>query len=226
MALKELKITDGWLDGEIVMLGEDGMPDFGALQNGFDLARTNEIRYFVFDIPYYGGFDLRDVGLAERRALLGKVLSKSTSGQVRFSEDFVVNGSDILSSACHLGLEGVIGKRKDSPYVSGRSANWIKLKCTQRQEFVVVGYTESKARDGGIGALLLAVYDDASHLQYAGKVGTGFDNKTAKVLKESLSQHVVDKTPLFDKPRMRRVSGWCRNLQRRCPFPNGPSRVG
>ncbi|MCX5780042.1 MAG: DNA ligase D [Firmicutes bacterium] len=198
--LKELKITSGWLDGEVVMLGADGMPDFGALQNAFETASTNELHYYVFDIPYYEGFDLRDVDLGERRALLAKIISGATTRQVSFSEDFVASGSDILSSACRLGLEGIIGKRKSSPYTAGRSLNWIKLKCIQRQEFVVVGYTESKAASRGVGALLLGVYDDAHHLRYAGRVGSGFNSKTANLLKEKLTRLEADKTALFEPP--------------------------
>jgi bifunctional non-homologous end joining protein LigD len=200
LALGELKIAPAWLDGEIVMLGADGLPDFGALQQAFESARTNEIRYYIFDILFHSGYDLREAGLVERRALLAKVLSESASSQVLFSEEFVTGGSDILRSACSLGLEGIIGKRADAPYVSGRSLNWIKLKCIQRQEFVVVGYTESKGQGRGIGALLLGVYDAAGHLQYAGRVGTGFDNKTANTLKEKLSLLAADQTPLSETP--------------------------
>ena len=201
LALKELKITSGWLDGEIVVLGADGIPDFGALQNAFELSGANDIRYFLFDIPFYNGFDLRGTGLAERRELLARILPESNSGQISFSQDFGGSAADILRSACQMGLEGVIGKRRDSPYVSARSSNWIKLKCKHRQEFVVVGYTESKGENRDIGALLIGVYDDASHLQYAGKVGTGFDSKTASVLKAKLMLLAVDKAPLYEKPR-------------------------
>lgn len=197
--LQELKIASGWLDGEVVMLGADGMPDFGALQNAFETANTDELRYYVFDILFYEGFDLRDVGLGERRALLAEIFRGVAGGQVGFSEDFVANGSDILRSACRLGLEGIIGKRRDSPYTAGRSLNWIKLKCIQRQEFVVVGYTESKA-GRGIGALLLGVYDDAQHLRYAGRVGSGLNSKSANLLMEKLTRLAVDKTALVEAP--------------------------
>jgi bifunctional non-homologous end joining protein LigD len=199
-ALRDLKIAPGWLDGEIVMLGAGGTPDFGDLQKAFESAHTNEIRYFIFDMPFYAGYDLRETGLAQRRSLLAKVLSGAASSQVSFSEEFGAGGSDILRSACRLGLEGIIGKRKDSPYVSGRSLDWIKLKCVQRQEFVVAGYTEAKGQGRGIGALLLGVYDDAGRLHYAGRVGTGFDNKTAGALKEKLSLLAAGQTPLFEPP--------------------------
>jgi len=200
-ALKGLKLSPGWLDGEIVVLGNNGTPDFGALQNAFNDARTEQIQYFVFDLPFYAGFDLREVGLSERRALLASLLRESSSEQIKFSEDFKAKGSDVLHNACRLGLEGVIGKRRDSAYVSRRSANWIKLKCTQRQEFVVVGYTEPQGTRTGIGALLLGTHDQAGKLRYAGRVGTGFDTNTLTGLKKQLSRLAVDKTPLFEKPR-------------------------
>ncbi|MBE3088493.1 MAG: DNA ligase D [Chloroflexi bacterium] len=200
-ALNRLKLSPGWLDGEIVVLGKNGTPDFGALQNAFDDARTEQIQYFVFDLPFYAGFDLREVGLSERRALLASLLRESSSEQIKFSEDFKAKGSDVLHDACRLGLEGVIGKRRDSAYVSRRSANWIKLKCTQRQEFVVVGYTEPQGTRTGIGALLLGTHDQAGKLRYAGRVGTGFDTNTLTGLKKQLSRLAVDKTPLFEKPR-------------------------
>jgi bifunctional non-homologous end joining protein LigD len=200
LAVRDLKIASGWLDGEIVVLGANGMPDFGALQNAFESSVANDIRYFIFDIPFYNGFDLRGVGLAERRDLLAKIIPESSSATLSFSQDFVGRADDILRSACELGLEGIIGKLRDSPYVSARSPKWIKLKCVKRQEFVVVGYTESKGQRE-IGALLLGVYDNAGHLRYAGKVGTGFDSRTAKMLKEKLSLLATDQTPLHSKPR-------------------------
>ena len=199
--LKELALSSAWLDGELVMLGKTGVPDFGALQSALETKHLDEVQYFVFDIPFYDGFDLREARLADRRALLAQLLNTSSLGQVRFSEDFAAGGGDMLRSACELGLEGIISKRKDSFYVSGRSTNWIKLKCNQRQEFVVVGYTESQGRNGGIGALLLGVTDDAGRLHYAGKIGTGFTVETSHRLKEQLARITSDTSPLFDKPK-------------------------
>lgn len=199
--LRRLKVEPGWLDGEIVILGVDGTPDFAALQNAFESSRVGDIIYFIFDIPFYAGFDLRAVPLVARRELLKKVLSLAESGQIKFSDEFVGSGQEILQSACQMGLEGIMGKRRDSGYVSSRSANWIKLKCDRRQEFVVAGYTESKAAGRDIGALLVAYYDEEGHLRYAGKVGTGFDNKTLSMLKKKLSALAMDETPLHEKPR-------------------------
>lgn len=200
-ALRGLKIEPGWLDGEIVIIGADGTPDFAALQNAFDSARIGDIVYYVFDIPFYAGFDLRPVPLAGRRELLKKVVSLTKSGQIKFSEEFAGSAQEILQSACQMGLEGIIGKRRDSAYVSSRSVNWIKLKCDHRQEMVVVGYTESKAAGREIGALLVGFHDEEGHLRYAGKVGTGFNNKTLRMLKDKLSALAVDKTLLYEKPK-------------------------
>ena len=199
-AMKTLALPSGWLDGEIVVLGANGAPDFNALQNTFDAARTEQIQYFLFDVPYCAGYDLRSVPLVERRALLSRVLERMASPRVRFSEDFQASAGEVLEHACRMQLEGVIGKRKDSPYVSRRSSNWIKLKCTHRQEFVIVGYTDPEGSRIGLGSLLLAIHDEAGNLRYAGRVGSGFDEKTLKVLKEKLSALSVERSPLFDKP--------------------------
>ncbi len=199
--LKQLPVAPGWLDGEIVLLGDDGRPDFGALQSAFDAARTGEIVYFIFDMPFYAGYDLRQASLAARRVLLADVLQPSTSSRIRFSEDFTGSGPDILHSACSMGLEGVIGKRKGSAYVSGRSPNWIKLKCNQRQEFVIVGFTSPTSPIRGFKSLLLAMYDQDAQLRYAGKVGTGFNARNSPAITANLNRLAADKPPLFEVPK-------------------------
>ena len=140
-ALQALKLKDSWLDGEVVSLNADGLPDFQALQNAFDIGRSLDIVYYLFDAPFLHGKDLREAPVEQRRAALKSALSGSRSKLLRFSETFAANQRDIFESACDLALEGVIGKRVGSPYVSSRSADWIKLKCRLRQEFVIVGYT-------------------------------------------------------------------------------------
>ncbi|TMH13570.1 MAG: DNA ligase D [Betaproteobacteria bacterium] len=199
-AIQALKLPPGWLDGEIIVPGEHGAPDFNALQNAFDASRTEQIEYFLFDIPYFAGHDLRSVGVAERRELLRQLMKGASSPRLRFSEDFHAKPDEILRNACKMRLEGVIGKRRDAPYVSRRATSWIKLKCTQRQEFVIAGYTDPAGSRIGIGALLLAIHDDSGKLRYAGRVGTGFDSRTLKALKEKLTPLAADKTPLADAP--------------------------
>lgn len=199
-ALKELNITSGWLDGEIVILGENGAPDFGALQSAFETGRSGEIIYYVFDLLYYAGYDLREVTLTSRRILLNQILKGTTSTRLRFSENFAGNGLEIFHSACNLGLEGIMGKRKDSVYVPGRSLTWIKLKCTKRQEFIIVGYTPPSRPAQHFKSLLLGVYDEAGQLHYAGKVGTGFNQNSTAMIKDKLDHLLTDHTLLHEIP--------------------------
>src|SRR5699024_4250317 len=155
-------------------------PDFQRLQNAFDTNDTADVDYFLFDMPFCDGEDLRTRPLIERRARLKALLAGTslTSPGVLFSESFDVRGQDLLASACKLGLEGVIAKRKDAPYVSHRSNDWIKLKCSMRQEFVIGGYTAPQGSRANFGSLLLGVYDRTGTLRYAGNVGTGFSTTT------------------------------------------------
>jgi bifunctional non-homologous end joining protein LigD len=197
----KLGMASAWIDGEIVVMNEKGLPDFQKLQGAFDSSKTNDIVYFAFDLPYFGGYDLRRVPLLERRALLRKALEGNTSPRIRFSEHFEGPGAKLLENACAQGLEGLIGKRADSPYTTSRSTSWIKLKCTKRQEFVIVGYTDPKGSRTGFGSLLLAYNDENGKLRYAGNVGTGFDDHSLRLLKKQLSALETDKSPLVEVPR-------------------------
>lgn len=197
-ALQALKLKDSWLDGEVVSLNGDGLPDFQALQNAFDIGRSLDIVYYLFDAPFLNGQDQREAPVEDRRAALKAALAVSRSKLLRFSEAFTAHHRDIFESACDLALEGVIGKRLGSPYVSSRSADWIKLKCRLRQEFVIVGYTRPQGSRSGFGALLLAVNDD-SGLVYAGRVGTGFDQASLKSIYAQLTPLECSTSPL-EKP--------------------------
>ena len=199
-AIAALKLPNGWIDGEIVIEAGQGRTDFQALQNAFDTAATSDIHYLVFDLPYYADHDLRAVPVRERRNLLRSLMTTNTSGYLKFSEDFEADPASLLQAACQLRLEGVIGKRADSPYVSARSPTWIKLKCTQRQEFVIGGYTDPKGSRTGIGSLLLGVHDIQGRLIYAGNVGTGFDHKTLSDLHAKLSALKASKPPFHQLP--------------------------
>ncbi|MEQ8200519.1 MAG: DNA ligase D [Syntrophomonadaceae bacterium] len=198
--LQELKVSPGWLDGEIVIPGENGAPDFGALQGAFEAGRTGEIVYYVFDMPFYAGYDLRQASLTARRLLLADVLQDLPSSRVRFSQDFAGKGEDILRSACDMGLEGVMGKRKGAAYVSGRTQSWIKIKCSRRQEFVVAGYTPPTTAGRGFKSLVLGVHDQAGHLHYAGKVGTGFNARNSGIIMQHLERLASDRSPLAEIP--------------------------
>ena len=199
-AIARLGIGSGWLDGEIVVLNEHGLPSFGALQNAFESPRTAEMVYYVFDLPFLDGLDLRQVALMQRREILRLALNVNPQDDIRFSEAFEEPAQDLLVSAQRLGLEGVIGKRVDSPYSPGRSRNWIKLKTQLRQEFVIGGYTEPKGSRTGLGALLLGVHNAKGELQYAGNVGTGFNEKTLRDVKLRLSKLHSTQSPFANLP--------------------------
>ncbi|MCY0914421.1 DNA ligase D [Massilia antarctica] len=206
--LVRLKLPDGWYDGEIVVHDENGKPDFGLLQLAFDGSNTADIVYFVFDAPYFKGYDLRDVPLEARRALLGAALEKAPSDAVRFSSEFGTDPEELVVAACKLGLEGVIGKRRDSRYVSRRSPDWIKLKCGQRQEFVIGGYTDPQGSRAGIGSLLLGTHDKDGVLQYAGNVGSGFTQAVLNDLKDKLRALDTDESPFPPKAVAGRKHHW------------------
>ncbi len=193
--LARLQLPNGWYDGEIVVPNAQGTPDFGALQLSFDAARTEAIMYYVFDLPYFDGNDLRATPLLARRGLLQKLFAGFKSDKVKFSAEFDAPPASVLASACQLGLEGVIAKRRDSTYQSRRSADWIKLKCSQRQEFVIGGFTDPRGSRTGIGSLLLGVHNDKGELQYAGNVGTGFSDARLRELKAKLDPLVATASP-------------------------------
>ena len=201
-AVGALGLGSGWLDGEIIVNDARGVPDFNALQNAFDGSRTDSIQYFVFDLPFHDGRDLRALPLIERRALLAALLDRAPAQErVRFSQDFDSSPKELLQNACRMHLEGVIGKRADAPYVSRRSPTWIKLKCTQRQEFVIGGWTDPKGARTGLGSLLLGIHDEAGHLRFAGGVGSGFDETSLVAVKRALAAIATESTPFVDKPR-------------------------
>lgn len=205
--LKAAKLPDGWYDGEIVMLGADGQPDFNALQNAIEGGRNDAIVYYLFDCPFLAGQDLRSRAVEERRAMLQQALSETAD--IRFSQEIEAPAKHLLAKACELGLEGVIGKRRGSPYVHRRSDDWIKLKCTQRQEFVIGGYTWPDS-GAGIGALLVGQWDDAGTFQYAGKVGTGFTGEISAELRRKLDAIAVRKRPFAGPTGHDRRATWVR----------------
>lgn len=200
-ALKALGLDSAWLDGEMVVVDDNGVADFQALQNAFDTEHDERITYYLFDLPWLGGEDLRALPLQQRRATLARLLEGHASQVLRYSADFEAPVESLLDSACRLELEGLIGKRADSPYVGRRSSDWVKLKCKQRQEFVIVGYTDPKGSRNGFGALLLALHDhDSGQLRYAGKVGTGFSAATLDSIHARLKPLQTDRSPLPKPP--------------------------
>ena len=192
--VEALGIDEGWLDGEIVVLNEHGGQDFNALQNAIDESKNEGITYFLFDCPFLGGFDLRAVPLAERRAALKAALQAAPDDRIRFSDDFPASPAEVLKAACAMKFEGVIVKRRDAPYSSTRSDTWVKLKCSLRQEFVIGGYSDRANSRTEVGNLLLGVYEGGK-LRYAGAMGTGWTLATARTLKTMLKAIEVERSP-------------------------------
>ena len=183
-----LSIKSGWLDGEAVVMGPNGLPSFNDLQNAFDRVGTESIQLYLFDAPYLHGRDLRALSLRDRRAILKAALASAHSDRIRFSEDFVAPGANVLESACKMGLEGVIAKRQDAPYLHRGTETWLKLKCHHRQEFVIGGFADRSDGASQVGSLLLGVYDDEGRLRSAGTVGTGWNTQDAAAMWRTLSQ--------------------------------------
>jgi len=206
--IKRMKLPDGWYDGEIVVHDENGKPNFNLLQLAFDGSNRAQIVYFIFDIPYFKGYDLREVRLDQRRPLLQEVLEEKASDSVRFSSEFGTDPAQLVVAACQIGLEGVIGKRRDSRYVNRRSPEWIKLKCGMRQEFVIGGYTDPHGARTGIGSLLLGYYDDKGVLRYAGNCGSGFNGASLRHMRETLEAIATEENPFPPRAVPGRGNHW------------------
>ena len=187
-AVAALPVDTAILDGEAVIEDESGASSFAALQQA--LSRdTNTVAadavFYAFDLLYVDGADLRSRPLGERKERLAGLVPSGTDGTLRLSEHLEANGSAMVRHACRLGLEGVISKRRDRPYRSGRTEDWVKTKCTDRQEFVIVGYVPSTAVKNAIGSLVLGMFE-AGTLVYAGRTGTGFTADLARDLAKRL----------------------------------------
>ena len=206
-ALAKAGIDNAWLDGEIVVPGPDGRASFQALQNAFDAGADSKIVYYVFDAPFLEGKDQRQLPLKERKQRLKKTLQ--TSNVVRFSDDLAGSAAEVLEHACKLGLEGLIGKQAESVYVAGRSKSWIKLKCRLQQDFVIVGFTAPQGSRHGFGAIVLGLYEKPRKLVYAGKVGTGFDDRRLTELSRQFAALKAKESPLENPPREKGIT-WIR----------------
>jgi bifunctional non-homologous end joining protein LigD len=190
-ALRTIPVKTALLDGELVSLDERGASDFQRLQDalGAGHARDARLVYFVFDLLYLNGVDLRGAGLGQRKALLAELFTRVPppfAGTIRLSDHVIGQGPAFFAEAARMGLEGIVSKQRDAPYRSGRSHAWLKMKCSQRQEFVVIGFTDPKGTRSLLGALLLATYAKGQ-LVYRGRVGTGFSENSLRDLHRKLA---------------------------------------
>jgi DNA ligase D-like protein (predicted ligase) len=195
------------VDGEIVCFDPEGRTSFRALQQRFHLKNAAAVRermqrfpayLYLFDLLYLDRFDVTGLPLIERKALLERAVR--WSNEVRRTPSEAGNGIARLDEACRRGEEGIIAKFKDSAYVSGRSAAWLKIKCVGRQEFVIGGFTDPQRSRVGLGALLVGYYDnDRRSLHYAGKVGTGYTRDVLLDLRGRLERIETTKPPFTEK---------------------------
>jgi bifunctional non-homologous end joining protein LigD len=199
-AVKKLGLGSAVLDGEIVVEDAAGISSFAELVGDLKSGRQDRFRYYVFDLLYLNGADLRTASLDDRkRALAGVLASAPDVERIRLSEHFEIDGAKFFEHVSRLGLEGMVSKRPDAPYRSGRSKDWLKSRCVLSQEFVVIGYTPSTASRRSVGALVLGYYE-RDRLTHAGRVGSGFTQDDAATLFEGLEQIKIPKLPLDPAP--------------------------
>jgi bifunctional non-homologous end joining protein LigD len=203
-AVAALPARQAWLDGEIVVLDARGISTFQALQEALSGERAADFDYFVFDLLYLDGWDLRGLPLLERKAKLRALVSGDSV--MHYLDHTGEKGAAVFARSCKRGLEGLVSKRGDGSYRAGRGHGWLKLRCGQRQEFVIGGFTDS---DKGLdfGALLLGAHERSGRLAYAGRVGTGFSRKERKALRAKL-QAIEQPDPSFERfPAQAVISG-------------------
>jgi bifunctional non-homologous end joining protein LigD len=208
--LSGFAIDSAFLDGEIVVLGEDGESDFQALQNALDAGVDAPLYYQVFDLLYLNGVDLRRQPLVERKELLRALLANNPHERIRYSDHYVGSAPAFFQKARARHLEGILCKDGRQPYVSGRTTDWLKVKCKRQQEFVIVGYSTPQGSRQHLGALLLATRDPGAHtLRYVGRVGTGFSRESLSELRERLEARKTDEPPVANPARVAGVT-WVR----------------
>jgi bifunctional non-homologous end joining protein LigD len=200
---------------EAVVLDEKGRSSFQAMQQALgEGGSPQSISAYAFDLLHLNGKDLTDEPLITRKQTLAKLLNRARqpSQIVRYSDHIIGHADRMIAQSCSMGLEGVVSKLSDSPYRPGRQKTWIKCKCINRQEFVIIGFTKARTRNRAIGALHLG-YHQHGQMKYAGKVGTGFSMKTALDLYRRLARLEIDKPAVKDFPRdILRAARWVRPI--------------
>ena len=206
-ALKQWNIN-AVVDGEVVILGEGGESNFGALQNWRSEA-DGEIYFYVFDLLWINGKNLMQIPLSERRNILKQIIPENSI--IRFSENFEVSGLEFFEAAKKMGLEGIMAKKSDSLYIPGnRTKDWLKIKANKRQEMVIGGYTKNKDSSKSFSSLLLGVYEDGK-LVYTGKVGTGFNKKQQLEMLEQFKPYIIKTPPFAQVPDINKPSRFRHN---------------
>jgi bifunctional non-homologous end joining protein LigD len=201
-ALATLPCQNAILDGEAVHMAADGTMSFHALQNALSTGKKEDLQFWVFDLLFLDGEDVRHKPLLERKALLNELLKRPPK-RIHYSDHFEASGAQVLHQACSASLEGIISKRTDDTYHSGRGESWVKSKCIKEQELVIGGYTTQPKHPGALGALLMGYYDKNDFI-FAGKVGTGFSHSEGHALLTKLKKLEQKDPPFKSIPRLAR----------------------
>jgi bifunctional non-homologous end joining protein LigD len=200
------RLPDCLIDGEVAAVKENGAPDFAALQAALSTGQTKDLVYFAFDLLVNDGRDLRKEPLHSRKAALEKLLKRKASPLLKYVEHFESGGDAVLRSACRLELEGIVSKRRDAPYISGRTSDWLKIKCRAGHEVVIGGWTTTGL---AFRSLLVGVHRD-NQFVYVGRIGTGYGREKVSQLLPRLRKVEVKTSPFTGKgaPRLKRDVHW------------------
>lgn len=194
-ALSKLKVRSAIIDGEAVVLMENGATSFSGLVASLEAGRSDDMSFVAFDLLYLDGVDVREAPLVDRKDLLQALIARASNRKhLRYSEHLSADGGDVLKGACALNLEGIVSKRRDRPYRSGRGGDWLKSKCVATDEFVIGGYLASNVDTLAVGALVVGTFERGAFV-YAGRVGTGYSHETARHLRKRLQPLRIKASP-------------------------------
>lgn len=205
-AVAKLPFAQFIIDGEVVALDAEGRSDFQLLQNALK-RKSTDLHFFLFDILFFEGKDLKPLPLIERKAILKNLLNVNIP-ELHYSDHLIKNGNELFAHSCAYALEGIVSKRIDAPYRSKRTKDWLKIKCLKRQEFVIGGYTSPQKNRAHFGALFLGFYDAEGILHYAGNVGTGFTKETLSDLKKRFNKTSSQSNPFSTNPPGVKTAHW------------------
>lgn len=199
-AIDALVIENIILDGELVVLDDRKQSNFQLLQNAIKSGEPQDFIYYIFDLIYAEKNNVSELPLIERKKILSQLLKNNTFDCLQYSDHVLGNGQPIFKKACQLGLEGIVSKKINSVYTQKRSKDWLKIKCSKRQEFIIVGFTPPQGNREYFGSILLATYNNKKELLYHGHVGTGFTQASLKSVYAGLRKYQSDHMPFKQKP--------------------------
>ncbi|ASQ46581.1 DNA ligase D [Legionella clemsonensis] len=206
-SLQTLPVERAVFDGEVTLLDDKKQSNFQRLQNAMKGDKDYPFYYYIFDLLYYEKFNLKNLSLLQRKEILAKVLATAPS-TLRYSDHIISNGEEVFKKSCELGLEGIISKHAESTYLEKRSKSWVKVKCSQRQEFIIGGYLPPQRSRQYFRSLFLGVFNEEGDLVYSGNVGTGFTQASLKEVYTELQKVVSEKSPFNSIPPEAKKATW------------------